>query len=119
MKSILRVFLFTFTLCSLSHRTLAQGTAFTYQCLLNDRGSAANGIYDLRFTLHDSTNLPGNIIAGPTTNSAMVTSNGLFTVSLDFGPNAFDGGPRWLEIAVRTNGGGAFVTLSPRQQISA
>jgi len=30
-------------------------------------------------------------------------SNGLFTVTLDFGA-VFDGSPRWIEAAVRTNG---------------
>lgn len=28
----------------------AQGTAFTYQGRLDDAGSPANGVYDLRFT---------------------------------------------------------------------
>ncbi len=46
----------------------------------------------------------------------MVT-NGLFTVLLDFG-NQFPGTNRWLEIDVRTNGTGAFTTLSPRQSIN-
>ncbi len=30
----------------------------------------------------------------------------------------FTGADRWLEIAVRTNGGGAFTTLTPRQQLT-
>jgi len=45
-------------------------------------------------------------------------SNGLFTVTLDFG-NQFPGANRWLEIGVRTNGVGAYTTLSPRQPITA
>jgi len=45
-------------------------------------------------------------------------SNGLFTVTLDFGAN-FPGANRWLEIGVRTNGGGAYTTLSPRQALTA
>jgi len=52
------------------------------------------------------------------TNAATSISNGLFAVTLDFG-GVFDGSARWLEIAVRTNGGGAFVALSPRQPITA
>lgn len=42
----------------------------------------------------------------------------LFSVALDFGVN-FSGGERWLEIAARTNGAGAFTTLTPRQRITA
>jgi hypothetical protein len=42
----------------------------------------------------------------------------MFTVTLDFG-NQFPGADRWLQIEVRTNGGGAFAALSPRQRITA
>jgi hypothetical protein len=96
----------------------AQGTAFTYQGRLNDGGSPAGGSYDLTFTIYDSTNIPGNVIAGPITNSATLVSNGLFTTTLDFGSNVFNGNAAWLEIGVRTNGNAAFATLSPRQQLT-
>ena len=96
-----------------------QGTVFTYQGQLNDSGSPANGNYDLRFTIYDSTNLPGNVIAGPITNSATAVSNGLFTVALNFGPGVFTGPARWLDIGVRTNGSaGAFTILTPRQLLT-
>src|SRR5258708_6523381 len=97
----------------------AQGTAFTYQGRLSDGANPASGIYDLRFTLYDSTNSPGVLIAGPLTNSAASVSNGLFTVSLDFGGGVFNGNPRWLEIGVRTNGGAAFINLVARQKITS
>ncbi|HWX18873.1 MAG TPA: tail fiber domain-containing protein [Candidatus Binatia bacterium] len=96
----------------------AQGTAFTYQGRLNDGGNPANGTYDLRFAIYDSTNSPGILIAGPLTNSATAVSNGLFTVLLDFGTGVFIGPSRWLDIAVRTNGGAAFVSLSPGQPLT-
>src|ERR1700690_2744336 len=48
----------------------AQGTAFTYQGRLNDGVNPAGGIYDLRFTIYDSTNQPGTVISGPVTDSA-------------------------------------------------
>jgi hypothetical protein len=95
----------------------AQATAFTYQGRLNDSGLAANRSYDFRFAIFDSTNLPGILVAGPVTNSAVVVTNGLFTVALDFGASPFSGPARWLDIAVRTNGG-AFVSLSPRQALA-
>jgi hypothetical protein len=44
-------------------------------------------------------------------------SNGLFTVNLSFGTTAFNGSNRWLEVTVQKNGG-AFSTLTPRQQIT-
>jgi hypothetical protein len=47
-------------------------------------------------------------------------TNGLFTVGLDFGSNAFTGPPRWLEIAVTVFGSDQPVTtLQPRQPITA
>ena len=49
----------------------SQGTAFTYQGRLNDGGNPATGLYDFRFAIYDSSNVPGNIIAGPVTNSAV------------------------------------------------
>src|SRR4029077_6970765 len=91
----------------------AQGTAFTYQGRLNTAGAPANGSYDLRFVLFDSSS-GGNQVGGVLTNTAIGISNGLFTVTLDFG-NQFPGAARWLEIGVHTNGPGAFATLSPRQ----
>src|SRR5262249_42987327 len=56
-------------------------------------------------------------IAGPLTNPATSVNNGLFTVALDFG-NVFTGADRYLEVAVRTNGGGAFTAIVPRQKMS-
>lgn len=97
---------------------LAQSSAFTYQGSLSDAGSPASGIYDLRFEIYD-TDSGGSAVASPVTNTAVAVSNGLFLASLDFGAGAFDGSDRWLEIGVVTNGGGAFSTLSPRQQITS
>jgi hypothetical protein len=96
----------------------AQGTAFTYQGRLDSGSSPANGIFDLQFDIFDSAS-GGARIAGPLTNAAAAVSNGLFTVTLDFGAGVFTGADRWLEIAARTNGGGAFEVLAPRQQIQS
>jgi formylglycine-generating enzyme required for sulfatase activity len=71
----------------------------------------------LQFSLWDFPTGP-SLLASALTNIAVPVSEGLFTVTLDFGAN-FSGNNRWLEIAVRTNGSGAFSTLSPRQQITA
>jgi hypothetical protein len=95
----------------------SQGTAFTYQGQLFSGAGLANGSYDLRFEVYDALTA-GNLIAGPETNSATGVSNGMFTVTLDFGSGVFTGSARWLEIGVRANGGGSFTTLSPRQPLT-
>ncbi len=93
------------------------GTGFTYQGYLDNGGSAANGLYDFQFKLYD-TGAAGTQIGPTLTKNAVNVSQGLFTVPLDFGTGAFGGGARWLQIGVRPAGGGAYTTLSPRQELS-
>jgi hypothetical protein len=97
---------------------LAQTSVFTYQGQLTDNGVPANGSYDLAFTLFDALTA-GTAIGTPQTVAATPVTNGLFTVTLDFGAGAFPGAARFLEIAARTNGAGSFGLLIPRQQITA
>ena len=92
------------------------GTAFTYQGRLNDGGSDANGNYDVRIGLFSVG--AGGAATATITNLNVALSNGLFTTTLDFGGAVFNGTACWLEIAVRTNGGGAFTTLVPRQALT-
>jgi hypothetical protein len=97
---------------------VAQGTAFTYQGQLQNNGGPANGSYNLTFSLYN-TNTSGVAIAGPVTNTAVAVSNGLFTVLLDFGADAFTGETNWLQIEVETNSGSSsFTLLTPRQQLT-
>src|SRR5713226_9634895 len=96
----------------------AQTSGFTYQGRLTDGGTPATGNYDLQFALWDS--LSGGAQIGSTqTVSSVSVSNGIFTVTLDFGANAFSGADRFLEISARAAGGGSFTLLSPRQQITS
>jgi hypothetical protein len=95
----------------------AQGTAFSYQGRLDVGGNPANGSYDIQFMLY-ATNLNGSPVAGPVTNLATAVSNGLFSSAVDFGPGVFSGTEYWLDLAVRTNGGGAFTELTPRQAVT-
>jgi hypothetical protein len=74
----------------------AQQTAFTYQGKLTDGASAANGNYDLQFALFDSPT-DGTQISTTQTLASVSVSAGIFTVSLDFGANAFNGASRYLE----------------------
>jgi hypothetical protein len=93
------------------------GTAFTYQGRLSSGGNAANGSYDLKFSLYDDAT-SGSQVGSSLTNAATGVSNGLFTVALDFGA-IFDGNARWLEIGIRTNGAGVdFTPLTPRQSLT-
>lgn len=105
------------TLAASATQLAAQGTAFTYQGRLDSGGAPASGIYDFTFALYNAPTLGGQW--GTTlTNSAVAVSNGLFTTTLDFGAVPFVGGDLWLRIGVRTNGGGFFTILSPRQQLT-
>jgi hypothetical protein len=94
----------------------AQGTAFNYQGRLNDTGVPANAAYDFQFTVYNAvTN--GNAVSISLTNSAVAVSNGLFNVTLDFGPGIFTGTNYWLDLAVRATDATNFTTLSPRQPV--
>jgi hypothetical protein len=94
----------------------AQGTAFTYQGRLNEGANSAAGNYDLTFSLYSVISGAGQVGVA-VTNTATVISNGLFTVTLDFG-SQFPGANRWLEIGVRTNGANSFTALLPRQKLT-
>ena len=95
----------------------AQGTAFTYQGRLNNGTNPATGSFDLTFSLFGVSS-GGSSLAGPVTNTAVGVTNGLFTVMVDFGAGVFTGSSNWLSIGVRTNGGGAFTALTPREQVT-
>jgi hypothetical protein len=95
-----------------------QTSAFTYQGRLTDGGTPANGNYDLQFALYEAAD--GNNQIGQTqTNSNVAVSGGVFTVTLDFGANAFSGAGRFLEISARPGGAAAFTLLTPRQQLTS
>jgi hypothetical protein len=96
----------------------ANGSAFTYQGRLLDGGNPANGNYDFQFSLYDD-GVAGSQVGSTVSVNAQAVSSGLFTASLDFGSSAFVGEARWLQIAVRQTGGGAYTPLSPRQPITS
>src|SRR5438128_5965697 len=101
-----------------SSRAMAQTSAFTYQGRLTDGGTPANGNYDLQFTLWDSAS-GGSQIGATQALPAVQVSGGVFTVTLDFGANAFPGANRFLEISARLSGASSFTLLIPRQQITS
>lgn len=99
-----------------------QGTAWTYQGQLHSAGQPVSGPADFQFTLWDRADPsdPGGVlVADPIAVSAVDVLNGLFTVALDFGPDAFNGEARWLGIAVASPTGGPLTPLLPRQPLLA
>ena len=116
MKTALKVQLLLAAVLGLAASAHAQGTAFHYQGRLNYGGNPATGLYDLRFTIYDSIG-GATVVAGPQAISGTGVTNGVFTVTLDFGAGVFTGPARWLEIGVRPNGGASYTNLSPRQAL--
>ena len=95
---------------------LPLGTAFTYQGQLVNGGTAQNGPCDFRFKLFNAATA-GSQVGSTQTLTGVSVSNGLFTVSIDFGAQ-FVGFARWLETSVTCPSGGSFTTLTPRQRMS-
>lgn len=94
------------------------GTAFTYEGRSGDSGAPANGSYDLTLKLYAAATNGTQIgatadFAGAGRHQRPVHGH----TGLRHG--AFAGDARWIEIAVRTNGAGAFTTLTPRQPLTA
>ena len=95
------------------------GSEWTYQGQLNQSAQPVNGSADFEFKLWDDPNAGTQIGATVAVNDVSIT-DGLFAVQLDFGQNAFGGGARWLDIAIRSPAGsGSFTTLTPRQLVSS
>jgi hypothetical protein len=92
-------------------------STFTYQGRLTDGSATANGVYDFEFALYDEA---GVQIGTTVLRQDAIVTNGIFTVQIDFGTNAFSGANRFLEIRVRPgNSNGGFTTLAPRQAVTA
>lgn len=99
------------------------GPGFTFQGHLQDNGSPVSGSCDIRAGLWDAVS--GGTQAGSNqTVSNVGVVDGRFTITLnensEFGPEAFTGQERWLQIAVRCPAGsGSYNTLQPRQPLTA
>ncbi len=97
------------------------GTGFTYQGQLKNAAGPVNGACDLLFGLWDAESA-GTQLGATQSIAGVSISGGLFTVRLnsagEFGPAAFGGQARWLEVAVKCAADPAFTTLSPRQPLT-
>ena len=96
----------------------AIGTGFTYQGYLEDESNPANGTYDFQFRLYGALT-DGSQVGSTVTLGDIPVAQGIFTVGLDFGANAFTGDSRWLEVRVRAgSSSGAYTNLTPRQALN-
>jgi len=105
---------------------MAQTTAFTYQGKLTDSGNLTNAAYDMQFKLFDAATNGTQIGAtltfdGNSGNPPSVSvTNGIFTVSLDFGSAALSGADRYLEIGLKPAGNpDGYQQLLPRQKLTS
>src|ERR1043165_4311311 len=95
------------------------GSSFYYQGKLTDAGSPANGPYDLTFKLYNNAN-EGSQIGTTLELPSVAVNEGIFSVELNYGNNAFNGQPCWLEIGVRPGGStDPYATLNPRSEVLA
>lgn len=91
-------------------------TTMSYQGSLSDTGELAQGLYEFQLRVLDSL---GTQIGSTQTLIATVT-DGVFTISPNFGPAIFNASYRELEISVRSvMDAGPFITLSPNQHITS
>ena len=107
----------------------SQTNEFTYQGNLKIGPSPAiasattvNYDFDFRLCTTDTGNCsmaPGLI--GIVQHPNVPVTDGIFTVKLNFtAANAFDGSPRWLQIAIKPAGDpGGYLVLLPRQQLTS
>ncbi len=94
-------------------------SGFTYQGQLKSSDEPYTGTCDFQFLLFEAQ-VAGSQVGDMLTQEAVALNEGFFTVTLDFGPGAFNGDKRWLEIWVRCPAGvGDYQQLSPRQALTA
>ncbi len=93
---------------------------FSYQGRLQDYMGPYNGTCDFQFSLFGSYSGSDQIGSTLTTTGGTVTDGFFHVTQLDFGPGAFDGQARYLEVKVRCPAGsGDYTPLIPRQAILA
>ena len=119
-KPFLRLLALLFLCLTAASKLLAQGNVISYQGRLSDSGSPANTNYDFRFAVFTApTN--GTMVSIWITNLTVPVANGLFSTTLNFGSNIFNGtlngSNDWLDVSVRASSASTFTTLYPREPI--
>jgi|GEM_PF-660548 len=99
-------------------------SSFVYQGQLKQAGVPVNNICDFEFSLWENRTDPSpDSQIGPTLTftglEAVPVVGGMFAQRLDFGEGVFDGGDRYLQIALRCPPAIDFTELAPRQTVTA
>jgi len=99
--------------------TPSSASTFTYQGRLE--GGVTTGTIDARFSLwsHPSTNSLANRVVAPVPVNGIAVTNGLFTAPVNLGVQVPTDIQTWLQVEISSPAGAPFVTLTPRQPITA
>ncbi len=120
-KAVWTLSLFVFSASAFDARAVEMGTHFTYQGRLIKNGAVigdpAPVICDMTFALWDAFSAGNQVGMSPIGPLTISVEQGLFNVNLSFGPDAFNGLARWLEITVQCPGDSSATILAPRQQL--
>lgn len=114
----------TLAVLFLASAAAAQPTVFTYQGLLSEAGTPANGVFDFRFRLFDAAD-GGNQIGGPSCADNVTVIDGFFTAPVDVGQLFATTDERWMRIQVRRDTGQDcaipfdYIELAPLQRLTA
>lgn len=103
------------SLSSTAFASTNNATDFTYQGYLTDADGPVTGLCSFQFGLFDAVS-SGSQIGTTQTVSNVPVSEGVFSVTLDFGASSFNDQDRFLAITV--NCGAGDVPLAPRQPIT-
>lgn len=97
-------------------------TALTYQGQLKSDGTPANGLHDFRIELY--TDATAGLQLGVQCVDNVTVTDGLFTLTLDFGSVYREGQQHWLKISARQDTGlncssaAGLIALTPRQPLT-
>ncbi len=114
MKKILTLCVLLLLPVMVTAQTTDFATVFTYEGYLEANGIPVNDSCAMQFALFDAVT-GGNQIATTQIINPVIVTDGIFTVQLDFGVDAFNNIDHYLEITV--NCGDGDEVLSPRQAI--
>ena len=99
-------------------RAYSQEFSFGYQGLLQTGGTTANGQFDFVVRLYEGQ-APGGLLRGTNTLLNQTVTNGLYSLTLNFG-SAFINLPNLhIEVAVRPTGAQEYTVLTPRTKVLA
>jgi hypothetical protein len=104
------------TATSAANLQSALSTSFTYQGRLDKDGSPVDDACDMRFKLYDAASAGTEVGSDP--HAGVPVTDGLFSVNLDFGADAFTGDRRWLGIEVDCEEDSTYDDLG-RQELTA